>query len=138
MSGSRETRISSATTAALRRNPAIVGGREIEKLLASFGVIHDRTHRDRNFHIRTVFAGSVTSFAVFATVGRMLGIEAKMQQRVVMCAGFEDYVAAMPAVASAGTAARHKLLAPERQTAVAAVAGFHGNDHFIDKHWNSK
>ncbi len=68
----------------------------------------------------------------------MLGIEAKMQQRVVMCAGFEDYVAAMPAVASAGTAARHKLLAPKRETAVATVAGFHGNDYFINEQGSSR
>jgi hypothetical protein len=45
----------------------------------------------------------------------------------------------MSAVAAAGAAARHKLLAPKRQTAVAAVAGFHGNDNFINKqHRNSR
>ena len=37
-------------------------------------------------------------------------------------------VAAAAAVAAAGSAARNELLAPERKTAVAAVAGFHRDD----------
>ena len=57
-----------------------------------------------------------------------------MQQRVVVLAGDQDDVAAAAAVAAARSAARDKLLAPERQTAVAAVAGFDRNDDFVDKH----
>ena len=51
-----------------------------------------------------------------------------------MLAGDHDDVAAASAVAAAGAAARDELLAPERKTAVAAVAGFHVNSYFIDKH----
>jgi hypothetical protein len=40
----------------------------------------------------------------------------------------------MATVSAARATARYEFLAPERQTAVAAVAGFHGNGYFIDKH----
>ena len=51
-----------------------------------------------------------------------------------MLAGDQNHVAAATAVAAAGTAARDKFLAPERKAAIAAVAGFHLDSYFIDKH----
>jgi hypothetical protein len=44
----------------------------------------------------------------------------------------------MPSVAAAGSAPRHKLLAPKRQTAVAAVACFYRNSNFVDEHFDEK
>ncbi len=68
----------------------------------------------------------------------VLGIEAEMQQGIVVLAGDHDDVAAASAIAAAGAAARHVLLAPKRQTAVAAVAGLHQNSYFIDEHGKEK
>ena len=66
--------------------------------------------------------------------GFVLGIEAEMQQRVVVLAGDQENVAAAAAVAAAGAAAGDELLAPERKAAVAAVAGLDRDDDFIDEH----
>ena len=83
-------------------------------------------------------AGAVAAFAVASALGRVFGIEAEMEQRVAMDGGHHDDVAAAAAVAAAGTAARNVFLAPERQTAVAAVARFHGDSYFIYKHENKR
>ena len=72
-------------------------------------------------------AGAVAALAVPAALGLVLGVETEMEQRVVVLAGDQYDVAAAAAVAAARTAARDKLLPPERQAAVAAVAGLHQN-----------
>jgi hypothetical protein len=64
----------------------------------------------------------------------MLGIEAKLQQRILMAARDESDIAAAPAIAAARTAARDVLLAPEREAAVAAVPCLHRYFSFIDQH----
>ena len=79
-------------------------------------------------------ARAVAAFAVPAALGLVFGIEAEMEQRVVVLARDHDDVAAAAAVAAARAAARDELLPPEREAAVAAVAGFHGNSDFVDKH----
>src|SRR5262249_32197174 len=57
----------------------------------------------------------------------------KVQKSVVMLAGDQSHVAAAAAVAAAWSAARNELLAPERKTPVATVAGLHQNSYFIDE-----
>jgi hypothetical protein len=79
-----------------------------------------------------VVAGAVAAFAVPAALRRVFGIEAEMQQRVAVDGRDHDDVAAAAAIAAAGSAARHVLLAPESQTAVAAVARFDCDSYFID------
>ena len=68
----------------------------------------------------------------------MFGIEAEMQQGVVMLACRQDDVAAAAAIAAAGAAARNKFLAPKRKAAVAAVAGFDGDNNFVNEHGNRR
>ncbi len=65
---------------------------------------------------------------------RVFRIEAEMQQRVVMRAGDHGDVAAAPAIAAARSPARHILLAPERQTAVAAIPGLYADSYLIYEH----
>jgi len=57
-----------------------------------------------------------------------------MHQRVVTLAGFHDDVATVSAVAAGGTAAGHKLLAPEGHATVAAAAGLDSNFGFVNEH----
>ena len=86
----------------------------------------------------SVATGPVAAFSVTAALGLVLRVEAEVEQRVVMLAGHEYHVAAAPAVAAAGTAPGNELLAPERKTAVAAVAGFDLDFNFVDEHGNGK
>jgi hypothetical protein len=64
-------------------------GAEIEKLLAGFGIVNDRAHRNRQFNAGAIFARFVAAFAVAAALGCVFGIEAKVQQCVVMRIGFQ-------------------------------------------------
>jgi hypothetical protein len=50
-------------------------------------------------------------------------------------AGYQYDIAATPSVAAARPASRNILLAAERKATVAPVPGFHGNDDFVDEHW---
>jgi len=52
----------------------------------------------------------------------------------VALAGFHDDVAAAAAVAARGAASRDELLAAEGEASVAAVAGFHADIGFVNKH----
>ena len=61
-----------------------------------------------------------------------------MEKSVVVFAGNHGDGAAPAAVAAAGSAPRYKFLAPESETAVAAIARLHLNSYFIDKHLEEK
>jgi hypothetical protein len=65
----------------------------------------------------------------------MFGVEPEVQKRVVVRARNENDVAAASAVTAAWAASGYELFAPERQTAITAVAGFYGNEGFVYKHW---
>ena len=69
--------------------------------------------------------------SAFAFVFR---VEAEMNERVMALARFHHDVAAAPAVAAGGPAARDKLLPAKSHTTVAPVAGLDPNDRFINKH----
>jgi hypothetical protein len=66
--------------------------------------------------------------------GRVFGIEAEVDQRVVALTGFQDHIAAASAIAAGRASARHKLLPAEGHAAVAAAAGFDSNCGFVDEH----
>jgi len=71
---------------------------------------------------------------VLAALRLVLGVIAKMNERVVALARLHQHVAATAAVAARGPAAGHELLAAEGHAAVAAVAGFDANFGFVNKH----
>jgi hypothetical protein len=54
-----------------------------------------------------------------------------MQQRIAVDGGNHRDIAAIAAIAAAGSAARDVLLAPEREAAIAAIARLNGDDYFI-------
>jgi len=78
-------------------------------------------------------AGALAALAVAAPLAFVFGIEAEMQKSIVVLARDQYDIAAPASITAAGAAARHVFLAPERKTAVAAIAGFDGNDYFIDE-----
>src|SRR5579885_2672723 len=112
----------------------IAGSGEVVQQFAAIGVIDKRPHRHRQFNRLSNAPGLVAAFAVPPALRSVLRIEAKMQQCVVVLAGDQDDVAAAAAIASARAAARHIFFAAKRNTAVAAVAGFHMNPDFVDEH----
>src|SRR5689334_20608988 len=81
----------------------------------------------------SVVARLIAALAMASALGLVLGIEAKVEQRVVVLSSDHHHVAAASAVTAAGSAARHEFFAPERKTPVAAVSSFDGNDDFVYK-----
>ena len=58
---------------------------------------------------------------------------AVVEQGIEIGHALDNDIAAPAAVTAAGAAARDVFLASERETPVAAVAGFNGNDYFVDE-----
>src|ERR1700757_1372335 len=108
--------------------------REIVHQLTRKLVVDHRAHRNFEHDVLALAARLVRAFAVASALGLVLGIEAEMDQRVVALAGFHDDVAAAPAVAAGGAAARDELLAAKGHAAIAAVTGLYPNFGFIDEH----
>ena len=81
-------------------------------------------------------AGAVRAFAVASAVGFELAIVAIAKKRVVVGIRFEIDAAAVAAIAAGRAAARDVFLAAERDTAVAAVAGFYKDFCFVNEHEN--
>lgn len=138
MSGGSKSSVASAAAAAARDNKLLPGFGEIEKLLACFFVVNDGSYRDGQLNGFAVSPRSIAAFAVPAALRFVLGIEAKMQQSVVVKAGRENDVASVASITAAGPAARHILLAAKGQAAIAAVACFYRNRYFVNKHGRVK
>src|SRR5580658_6933606 len=119
MRGRGEVLITAPATAAASNDEPFAGLREIVQLFAGVVVVDDGPNRHGNIFRRPVAAGALAAFAVPSSLGFMLGIETEMQQRVVVFARDKNHIAAVPAIAAAGSATRDKFLAAERQTAIA-------------------
>jgi hypothetical protein len=133
MGGGREARIAFAAAPAFCNYETITGRGEIVQHFAGFPVVNHGSYRDRDIDGFAFAAPAIAAFAVTPALGFMFGIEAEVKKRVVVLAGDQSHVAAIPSIAAAGTAARNEFLAPERETAVTAVAGFDVNYNFVYK-----
>jgi hypothetical protein len=105
--------------------------------LASFGIESEGADGHGDLDGGAVAAGFIGAFAVAAAFGSVFGVEAEVEEGVVVFGGVEDDVAAATAVAAAGASAGDKFFAAEGETAVAAVAGLDFDDDFIDEHGGS-
>lgn len=136
MSSRCESRVTPPTASSACHDECLAGLREIVKLLTRFRVVDDCADRHGQFYVVAFAPGAVTSFAVATALGGMLRVEPKVKKGVVMLARFEDDVAAAPSIPAAWASARHILLAPERKTAIAAIAGLYRDNNFVDEHVN--
>ena len=112
-----------ATVTAAAEHDALAGCVEVGE--QRFLVIGDnlRANRHCDHDVVCARACSVAAGTVAALwCPEMLGI-AEVDQRVQVLSRDEDDVAAATAIAAIGTAELHKFLTPERDHAVAAVAG---------------
>jgi hypothetical protein len=107
--------------------------RKIEQPFARGLVVNDGPDRHFDFNGVPVRAGLVAAFAVASPFGFVLGVVAELEQRVLMARPDQDDIASAPAVTAARTTARNILLSPERETAIAAVAGFYQYSCFVEE-----
>jgi hypothetical protein len=64
----------------------------------------------------------------------VFGVEAKMQERIVVLACNENHIAAVAPIAATRAAAGNIFLAAECEATVPAVTGFDGDNYLIDEH----
>lgn len=110
---------------------AVLG--EIVEEFASVPVVNNGTDGNLDDMVFARFAGFVRTFAVATALGGMFGIHAQVKESVVVSAAFKNDVAAVTAIAAAGTATRDEFLAPECRTAVTAVAAIDVDFGFVDE-----
>jgi len=95
--------------------------------------VDERADRDGELEILAAGARAVRAHAVLPGLGVGLRMVPVIDEGVDVRARDEVYRAAVTAVAAAGAAARHELLAAERETAAPAVARFDVNVDFVDE-----
>ena len=125
--------IAEAAVAALREHDALADRGEIgeQRLLV---LVEDlRADRHLQHHVLAAGAVAVLAHAVAARPGLEMLLVAVVDQRVEAVDRLDDDVAAAAAVAAAGAAELDELLAPERDAAVAAVAGANIDLGFVEE-----
>ena len=135
----REVRVADPAAAAARDEHALTFGRQIreqlERLVRVAGLFVDqRADRHGELEIVAALAGAVRSLTVSAAPGGQLGMKPVVDERVGVRAGDDEDRTAVAAVAAARAAARHELLAAERQTSPSAIASRDVNVDFVNEH----
>ncbi len=98
------------------------------------GVVNERSRRDLNDQIVPAESGHFFAHSGLAA-GRLPMMPAgEIEQGILIGIGEENDAAAIASVAAVGAALGDVFLAAEGDAPVAAVAGFHLNDGFVDEH----
>src|ERR1019366_7710847 len=134
MSRSSEASIAATAATAVRHHDALVGMGEVMHYLAGHFVVNDGSDRHIQDDAFALASGFVGNFAMPSALGLVFGIETEVHEGIVAFARLHHHVATMTAIAAGGTAARHKLLAPEGHAAVAAIARLHPDFCFVNEH----
>ncbi len=132
--GSGEVLITTAATSAFSNDHSLVGAAEVVNQFAGLFVIHGGAYGHLEDDALAVPAGAVGSFPMTPPFRLVFRVEPEVDQRVVTLAGLHDDVAALAAISTGRTAPGDKFFAAEGHAAVPAVASFHSNSRFIDKH----
>ncbi len=128
-----EMQIAEAALAALGDQRARSVRGEVGDELAAVGVGDHRADRHAQNHVGAAAPVLIRAAAVLAALGAMDARVAVIDQRIDVAVGQRIDAAAAPAVAAVGPAARNVLLAAERDRAVAAVAGDHLDQRFVEE-----
>ena len=123
-----------AAVSALCDKNTLGGLREIVKHLACFVVENDSSNWNVNLEVLAIAAMTVAAFPMAPAIGTKYVIEPEFQKGVFVRVGHEINAAAVSAVAAARSALRDKLLPPECDATVTAVAGFNCDFGFVDEH----
>ena len=93
--------------------------------LGRLSIRYQSANGHQNHHVIAIAAVAIASFAVKATTGSKLGIEAKLQEGVELFGRFHVDRATTAAIPARGTATRHELLSTKSCYSVTAIATFH-------------
>ena len=107
---------------------------EIMKQLAGFIILDRSAHRNADLQMFSHAPVAITTLTMPAAFSPEIMVKAKFQKRVFVRIRDEINIAAFAAITAAGPASRDKLLPPERNASVTAVAGFDCDFGFVDEH----
>ena len=99
MSGGCEAGVSTSAASAFGDNKMLSFCGEVEEFFSGLRVVNDCANRDRRFGIVSLATGAIASFAVTTALGSVLGIKTEVEERIVVLAGNEDYIAALAPIA---------------------------------------
>ena len=118
---------------ALRDPQTLAGGDQIADQFAGVGVIGQGADWNDDFQISAAAAGAVGAHTVLATLSAKAPRVAVIDQSIEFRVGAQVNAAPVAAIAPVGAPKRDVFLAAEADAAVAAIAGFDADDHFIDE-----
>ncbi len=110
---------------AARHHQALPRAHQVTEQLAGFGLVHEGTDRHLDDQVLPGFTTAVVAASVFTTLGNELALMPEIDQRVDAAVGFQQHAAAVAAVTAVRSAHGNVFLAPETDTAIAAVTGTH-------------
>ena len=127
----REVHVAAPAAPAARHHQLLARSAEVAEELAAIGVVDERTGRHTEDQVGAALPVLLFAAPVLAAPrAQRLGVGEVEQGREPGVDGQDDG-AAVAAVAAAGAAARHVLLAPEARAAVAPVAGLDPNHDLV-------
>jgi len=130
-----EMRVAMAPAPALCNQHTLIQLGEIVKHHAGRIVIDDSSQGNRDLEVFPIPAMTVTTFSMPSPSRLEVMIETKFKKCVFVTIGDQIDVAAITAVATAGTATRHKFLAAKGDGAMPAVARFYCDFGFVNEQW---
>ena len=119
--------------AALRNFLALADTGQVRQYLIGIHINHRGSHRHLEDHIFTLGTRAVTAAAGFTVFRLVAASEPVVDQRIQRLIRFHIDGTAITAVAAVRATLGNVFLAPEAQTPVASLAGFHRNGCLIDK-----
>ena len=117
--------------AALGHQQALAVRGQVADDFIGIDVVHHRAHRHRDGLVLAGLAIHLAAHAVFTALGFEAGFVAEIHQGIEIFIGNQPNIATTAAIAAIGAAQRNEFLAPERNAAVAAIAGGHHDFCFV-------
>ena len=130
----REIHISAPAASAAKDRDALCVAGEVRDDLAGVLLAHNRALRDLEDNVGAICAVAAALAALLAVLRAELISVSVVKERVHGLVDLENHAAAAASVAAVRPAVRDKLLAPEGDMAVSALAGANMNSCEISKH----
>ena len=126
--------VAAPAPAPARQDHPLARPQHLAERSAPFDLDRGGARRHRDHQVLAPGPGAVRRTPVLAALGAELGVIAEGKQRVLVGDGLEHDVAAVPAVAAVGSAARDVGLAAEAHASAPAVAALDEDLDPIDEH----
>jgi hypothetical protein len=126
--------IPSSTTASVSSHEPLSWGDQVGQHFIGLLIDDDGADRKGHDHILSSSSGAIGGASLATDFRFVVFLVAEVEERRHARRRFKHDIAAVAAIATVRSAARHEFFASKTACAVAAVAGFDMDTDFIDKH----